>query len=71
MLCEKGQGQPGMWIHIDLDSATKLNRLNKKWLQVGAKIIEGPSIRPWGTYEMRIEDLDGHTFRISSPPAKS
>ena len=71
MLCEKEQGQPGMWIHLDLNSADKLNELHEKWREAGAKITETPSVRPWGTYEMRLEDMDGHTFRISSPLAKS
>lgn len=68
MLCEQGQGQSGMWIHLDLNSAEKLNALNEKWVQADVKIIESPSLRPWGTYEMRIEDLDGYIYRVSSPP---
>ena len=71
MLCEKAQGQAGMWIHLDFNSAAKLNNLNERWLKSGARFIEAPSIRPWGTYEMRIEDLDGHIFRVSSPPAEN
>ena len=70
MLSEQSQGQPGMWIHLDVDSAANLNKLYEKWMRNGAKITEPPSVRPWGTYEMRVEDLDGHTFRVSSPPEK-
>lgn len=67
MLCQQGQGQPGMWIHLDVDSVANLDALHAHWIASGVNIVEPPSIRPWGMYEMRIEDLDGHTFRVSSP----
>lgn len=68
MLSEKSQGVPGMWLHLDVESAAQLDALNAEWARNGAQIIEPPFVRPWGMYEMRIQDLDGHVFRVSSPP---
>lgn len=68
MLSEKSQGAPGMWIHLDVDSADNIDSLYAEWTRKGARVAEPPSIRAWGMYEMRIQDLDGHTFRVSAPP---
>lgn len=68
MLSQRSQGAPGMWLHIDVHQASQVDSLNELWLRNGARIIEPPTVRPWGMYEMRVQDLDGHTLRISSPP---
>jgi uncharacterized glyoxalase superfamily protein PhnB len=68
MLSQKTQGAPGMWIHVDVHTAEQLDALNAEWVQKGAHILEPPSIRPWGMYEMRVQDLDGHALRVSAPP---
>lgn len=68
MLSEKSQGAPGMWLHLDVQSAEQLDTLFEEWSRKGANIIEPPSVRPWGMYEMRVCDPDGHTLRVSSSP---
>jgi uncharacterized glyoxalase superfamily protein PhnB len=70
ILVQSGQGQPGMWLHLDIGTAEQVDELYTEWLRLGARVIEAPSNRPWGTYELRVEDLDKHTFRVSAP-AKS
>ena len=71
MLAETGQGTLGTWLHLDVHTADALDELVEEWSKRGANIIETPSIRPWGTYEMRVQDLDRHVFRVSSPPGES
>jgi uncharacterized glyoxalase superfamily protein PhnB len=68
MLSQKGQGAPGMWLHLDVHSAEQLDALYEEWARKGARIVEPPSHRPWGMYEMRVRDPDGHTLRVSAPP---
>lgn len=68
MLSRKSQGAPGMWLHFDVHTADQLDTLHDEWRQKGALITEPPSLRPWGAYEMRMQDPDGHTFRVASPP---
>lgn len=68
ILVRQAQGRPGMWLHLDVDHADEVDRLHQEWLNHGATISEPPSLRPWGTYEMRVQDLDGHILRVSSPP---
>lgn len=68
MLSEKSQGAAGMWLHLDVHSAAQLDALYEAWSTRGARIVEPPSVRPWGMYEMRVEDLDGHMLRVSAPP---
>lgn len=68
MLSQQSQGSPGTWLHLDVETAEQLDNLHATWLQTGARIIEPPSIRAWGMYEMRLQDLDGHVFRVSAPP---
>jgi uncharacterized glyoxalase superfamily protein PhnB len=69
MLSQQSQGAPGMWLHLDVHSAVQLDALHAAWAERGARIIEPPSVRPWGMYEMRVQDLDRHVLRVSSPPA--
>jgi uncharacterized glyoxalase superfamily protein PhnB len=68
MLSQQSQGAAGMWLHLDVDTAQQLDSLYEEWTRKGAKIAEPPSIRPWGMYEMRVQDLDSHMLRVSSPP---
>jgi len=68
MLVKQAQGQPGMWLHLDIESAEEVDALYAEWLGKGAFIVEAPSLRPWGLYEMRVRDPDAHTMRVSSPP---
>jgi uncharacterized glyoxalase superfamily protein PhnB len=69
MLSQQSQGAPGMWLHLDVDAAEQLDALHDEWTHRGAKIVEPPSVRPWGMYEMRVQDDDGHMLRVSSPPS--
>ena len=57
-----------MWLHVDVDHADEIDALYAEWLRAGALISEPPSLRPWDMYEMRVQDLDGHVMRVSSPP---
>ena len=68
MLSKQSQGAPGMWLHLDLQSAEKLDECYATWKSRGANILEPPALRAWGTYEMRVQDLDGHVLRVSAPP---
>ncbi len=68
MLAERFQGAPGMWVHLDVHTAEQVDALHNEWVQNEARIVEPPSIRPWGMYEMRVQDLDGHVLRVSAPP---
>ncbi len=43
-------------------------RMYREWAAAGAYIDEPPQLRPWGMYEMRVRDPDGHVLRISSSP---
>lgn len=70
MISEKSQGAAGMWLHLDVASAGQVDALHAEWARNGARILEGPFVRPWGMYEMRVGDLDGHVFRVSSPPER-
>jgi uncharacterized glyoxalase superfamily protein PhnB len=68
MLSQDSQGAPGMWLHLDVHTAAQLDALHAAWSERGARILEPPSVRPWGMYEMRVQDLDGHILRVSAPP---
>jgi predicted lactoylglutathione lyase len=68
MLSRKGQGVAGMWLHLDVETAAQLDAMHEEWTRNGARIIEPPSLRPWGMYEMRVRDLDDHVLRVSVPP---
>jgi uncharacterized glyoxalase superfamily protein PhnB len=68
MLSQQCQGASGVWIHLDVHTAGQLDTLFEEWARKGARIVEPPSLRPWGMYEMRVQDPDGHTFRVSAPP---
>lgn len=67
ILVQRAQGQKGMWLHLDVETAEQVDHLHAQWLERGARIVEAPSNRPWGMYELRVEDLNRHTFRVSAP----
>src|SRR5262245_59688173 len=68
MLVQKTQGVPGMWLHLDVHTADQLDALYEEWTRRRARIVEPPSLRLWGMYEMRVRDLDNHMLRVSAPP---
>jgi uncharacterized glyoxalase superfamily protein PhnB len=71
MLSQQSQGAPGMWLHLDVQTAEQLDALHDEWARKGTQIAEPPFVRPWGMYELRLRDPDGHTLRVSAPPRVS
>ncbi len=65
-LAQQTQGGPGMWICLDLESAAEVQKIYAEYQASGARIVEPPNQKPWNMIEMRVEDLDGHTFRIGA-----
>ena len=65
-LAQQTQGGPGMWICLDLESRGEVEKLHAEYAASGALIVEPPTEKPWGMIEMRVQDLDGHTFRIGA-----
>ena len=63
-LCEKGQGNPGSWICLNLRTRDELDAVHSQYRRSSARIVEEPVDCPWGMREMLVEDLDGNTFRI-------
>lgn len=63
-LCQQGQGNPGAWICLNVDSREALEELFAQYENAGADIPEQPADRPWGMREMIVRDLDGNTFRM-------
>ncbi len=70
MLSQNSQGAAGVWLHLDVLTAEQIDSLHSEWLSGGAVIVEPPALRPWGMYEMRVRDLDGHMLRVSATPRK-
>ena len=62
-LCQGGQGQPGTWLMIFLDS---VDELYTDYKGTGAKVLQPPTNMPWGSREMHVEDPDGHRIRFGS-----
>lgn len=56
---------PQSWVYAHLGSRSELDALHRRYRTSGAKVVEPPSDRPWGLYEMRVEDIDGNVFRIA------
>jgi uncharacterized glyoxalase superfamily protein PhnB len=63
-LCEQGQGNPGSWNCLNVDTLEELEELFRQYTDSGAHIIEEPQDRSWGMREMLVADLDGNTFRL-------
>ena len=66
-LCERGQGNPGSWICLNVRTRDELNRLFAEYEASGATILQPPTEEPWGMVEMLVEDPDGNTFRMGVP----
>ncbi|MEV4517433.1 VOC family protein [Dactylosporangium sp. NPDC049525] len=56
-------------LHLDVHTSAQVDQLFQEWADHGAVIAEPPTLRPWGMYEMRLHDPDGHVLRVSAPPA--
>jgi predicted lactoylglutathione lyase len=56
------------WLHLDVHTRRQVDDLFGEWAAGGAEIAEPPSVRPWGMYEMRLHDPDGHVLRVSARP---
>jgi catechol 2,3-dioxygenase-like lactoylglutathione lyase family enzyme len=61
-------GVHGTWLHLDVHTSTQVDGLFEEWRARGVVIKEPPTLRPWGMYELRLLDPDGHVLRVSSPP---
>ncbi len=61
-LCQEAQGQPGTWIFIDVND---IDALHEEYKKSGAKIRQEPTNFPWGSREMKVEDIDGHSMRMA------
>jgi catechol 2,3-dioxygenase-like lactoylglutathione lyase family enzyme len=64
MLCEGDQGKPGTWVWFGVDDCAMLF---EEYLPKGASIRLPPTNYPW-SYEMHVEDPDGHVLRFGSEP---
>lgn len=64
MLCEGDQGNPGTWVWIGVEDAT---RLHAELLSRGATIRRPLTNHPWAL-EVQVEDPDGHVLRFGSEP---
>lgn len=59
------------WLHIDVHTPEQVDRLYEEWTARGVAIAEPPHLRPWGMYELRVHDPDGHVLRVSAHPPTS
>jgi len=66
MLCQGHQGRPGTWIWIGVADTDVLER---EYRASGATIRLPPTNYPW-SYEMHVEDPDGHVIRLGADPKK-
>lgn len=66
-LCERGQGNPGSWLCLNVRTRDELAALHLEYEKSGAKVVSRPTDEPWGMCEMLVEDLDGNTFRMGVP----
>jgi predicted enzyme related to lactoylglutathione lyase len=64
MLCHGHQGRPRTWVWIGVADADALER---EYRASGAAIRLAPTNYPW-SYEMHVEDPDGHVIRLGSDP---
>ena len=63
---DSGSGSSCVYSH--LADRSVVDALYQDLLQAGARVTQAPSERPWGTYELRVEDLDGNEFQFASFP---
>ncbi|MBI3703938.1 MAG: VOC family protein [Rhizobiales bacterium] len=64
MLCERDQGQPGVWLWIGVDDA---DEFFAEFSANGALIRSPPQNYSWAC-EFEVEDPDGHVLRFGSEP---
>jgi catechol 2,3-dioxygenase-like lactoylglutathione lyase family enzyme len=55
-------------LHFDVVAAADVDGLFAEWQARGVHVAEPPFVRPWGMYEMRLHDPDGHVLRVSAAP---
>lgn len=65
-LCERGQGKPGAWLCLNLQTPEELAALYQEYQASGADIAQSPQDYSWGMREMLVRDLDGNTFRMGT-----
>ena len=59
-------------IVVGVSTVEEVDRLNAEYAASGATIEEPATARPWGTYEMRVRDPDGHQLRmLTNLPAEA
>lgn len=63
-LCEQGQGTPGAWICLNVNTRDELSQLFDEYKNSGAEIVQDPTDEPWGMCEMVVKDMDGNVFRM-------
>lgn len=63
-LCEKGQGNPGSWICLNVSNRDELDQIFQEYKNNAADIAEEPTDYPWGMCEMLVRDIDKNVFRI-------
>ncbi|MDE2812877.1 MAG: glyoxalase superfamily protein [Gemmatimonadota bacterium] len=66
-LSENSQGARPVWIYYNVGDVDKLH---EEYVAAEAVITQEPVDRPWGAWEMLVEDLDGHVLRIGGPPSE-
>ncbi len=66
-LCEQGQGNPGSWLCLNVNTLDELSSLYQEYQQSGAKIIQEPKDFSWGMREMLVKDIDDNVFRMGCP----
>lgn len=64
-LCKSGQGLPGTWVWIGFDG--DIFALHEQLVAKGVN-IKLPPTNFFHSYEMRIEDPDGHVLRLGTDP---
>lgn len=59
--CKEGQGHPGTWIAVMVNS---VDELHEQIISKSGKILSPPENKEWGLREMLAEDPDGHIIRF-------
>jgi uncharacterized glyoxalase superfamily protein PhnB len=67
LLAQQEQGGPGMWVFVDVAARAGLEALQREYQASGARIVATLEAKSWGRCEMLVNDLDGHTLRLSAP----
>ena len=51
-------------IVVGMPSRDAVDAIDEEYTTAGARVLEHPAQRDWGTYEMAVTDPDGHLLRI-------